>query len=227
MTDLETFKKQYIKDELEMTEDCGRIFSFIDFGNVNKWFIKDTQDWDNRPLQDNTRLVIDIEKLKKFGDIFSERVRCYYGRNPKYEGSVAFSYALEKVFGKRDFTWKDLQKIKHYLEPEEKEATKFFKTDEDGKVYVEIRKCNFDVEISVDAIKMLKHYDTFCLFSGDADFVYLNNFLKQKGKKVILIKAGYITTKLRKSANLVVNAQKIKKHIAKIEQRPDKSGLCG
>ena len=34
----------------------------------------------------------------------------------------------------------------------------------------------FDVEISVDAVKMIDHYDTFCIFSGDADFVYLNNF---------------------------------------------------
>ncbi len=68
---------------------------------------------------------------------------------------------------------------------------------------------------------MLEHYDTFCLFSGDADFVYLNNFLRKKGKKVVLIKVGYITGKLRKSADLVINAQRIKKHIAKIEQRPD------
>ena len=87
------------------------------------------------------------------------------------------------------------------------------------------------MEISVDAIKKIDKYDTFCLFSGDADFVYLNNFLRKKGKKVILIKGGYITTKLRVSANLVINAQKIKKHVARIEdktkQRPDKSGLCG
>jgi len=65
------------------------------------------------------------------------------------------------------------------------------------------------------------------LFSGDADFVYLNNFLRKRGKKIILVKGGYITGKLRKSADLIINAQKIKKHIARIEQRPDKSGLCG
>ena len=74
----------------------------------------------------------------------------------------------------------------------------------------------------MDAIKMLEHYDTFCIFSGDADFVYLNNFLKKKGKKVVIIKGGFILAKLRESANLVINAQNIKKHIAKIiKQRPD------
>ncbi|MBU1091685.1 NYN domain-containing protein [Patescibacteria group bacterium] len=225
--DLEKLKQQYIKDDLKITKEYGRVFSFIDFGNVNKWFDKDAQDWDNKLLPKNQRLTIDIKKLKNFADIFSDRVRCYYGRNPKNKGSALFCYALEKVFDKIDFVWKDLQKIKHYLELEEKETTKLFKTDDDGKDYIEIRKCNFDVEISVDAIKMLKHYDTFFLFSGDADFVYLNNFLRKKGKKIILIKAGYITTKLRKSADLIINAQRVKKHIAKIKQRPDKSGLCG
>ena len=117
---------------------------------------------------------------------------------------------------------KDIQKIKHYIEIEEQATAKNILTDESGKQYLEIRKCNFDVEISVDAVKMIDHYDTFCIFSGDADFVYLNNFLKKKGKKIIIIKAGYITTKLRESADLVINAQNIKKHIAKIaKQKPD------
>ena len=65
---------------------------------------------------------------------------------------------------------------------------------------------------------MIDYYDTFCIFSGDADFVYLNNFLRKKGKKVVIIKGGYITTKLRESADLVINAQNIKKHIVKIEK---------
>lgn len=217
--DLQTFRKTYIREGLEISEDYGRIFSFIDFGNVNRWFDHDRQDWDNRPLPENARFRIDIEKLKNLADIFSNRTRCYYGRDPFRGGSIAFSYALEKVFGKRDYNWKDLQKIKHYLEPEEAKTIRRLATDENGKNYVEIRKCNFDVEISVDAIRMLNHYDTFCLFSGDSDFAYLNNFLRKKGKKIILIKAGYITGRLRKSADLVTNAQKIKQHIAKIEQK--------
>lgn len=69
---------------------------------------------------------------------------------------------------------------------------------------------------------MLEHYDTFCILSDDADFVYLNNYLRKKGKKVILVKGGYITAKLRESASLVINAQNIKKHIAQItKQKPD------
>lgn len=36
--DLGEFKKQYVKNELQITEDYGRILSMIDFGNVNYWF---------------------------------------------------------------------------------------------------------------------------------------------------------------------------------------------
>ena len=225
---METFKKEYIKNDLEITEDYGIVFSFIDFGNVNNWFENDTQDWDNRPITEEQKIGIDIDKLNEFSDMFSERTRCYYGKDPKNKGSLAFDYALESVFGKHNFVSKDIQKIKHCIRDGEKVNKKWVKQDDDGKDYVEIRKCNFDVEISVDAIKKIAKYDTFCLFSGDADFVYLNNFLRKKGKKVILVKAGYITTKLRDSADLIINAQNIKKHIARIEtkQRPDKSGLC-
>ncbi len=220
--DLEELKKQFTKSELEITEDHGRIFSFIDFSNVNKWFEKDNQDWNNKLLANDEKISIDLDKLKLFAKIFSQRIRVYYGEDPKNIKSLTFTDVLRIIFGKRDVVTKDLQKIKHYLGLEEIRDKKYLHVDGENKEYVEIRKCNFDVEISVDAIKMLEHYDTFCIFSGDADFVYLNNFLKRKGKKIIIIKAGYITTKLRKSADLVINAQNIKKSIVKIiKQKPD------
>ena len=220
--DLENFKKQFTKGELEITENYGQIFSFIDFSNVNKWFEDDNQDWNNTLIAEDEKISIDLEKLKSFADIFSNRVKIYYGENPKNQGSLNFTYVLRKIFGKRDVVTKDLQRIKHYFIDNEQIPEKYIRTDFDGKKYIEIRKSNFDVEISVDAVKMLEHYDTFCIFSGDADFVYLNNFLKRKGKKIIIIKAGYITTKLRESADLVINAQNIKKNIAKItKQKPD------
>ena len=219
---LENFKKQFTKGELEITEDYGRIFSFIDFSNVNKWFENDNQDWNNKLLSEDEKLSIDLEKLKLFADVFSERVRMYYGEDPKNIRSLSFTDVITIIFGKRDVITKDLQKIKHYLKLDEAINSKYIYIDEDNKNYIEIRKCNFDVEISVDAIKMFEHYDTFCIFSGDADFVYLNNFLRKKGKRIVIIKAGYITSKLRISADLVINAQNIKKNIVKItKQKPD------
>ena len=220
--DLQDLKKKFIKDELQITEDYGKVFTFIDFSNVNKWFQNDNQYWGNKLLASNERLSIDLEKLKSFVDIFSERARIYYGENPKNQKSLSFTYVMRKVFGKRDVMTKDIQKIRHYFETGEHIPDKYVETGVDGKKFIEIRKSNFDVEISVDALKMLEHYDTFCIFSGDADFVYLNNYLKRKGKKVIIVKGGYILTKFRESADLVINAQNIKKHIAKVEkQKPD------
>ncbi|MFP4539568.1 MAG: NYN domain-containing protein [Candidatus Paceibacterota bacterium] len=214
---LQELKNKIIREELEIGEDYGEIFSFIDFANVNKWFEDDKQDWNNKPLESNEKLEIDVQKLKIFGDVFSNRVRIYYGQDLRNSKSQSFTYFLRKVFNNKVVT-KDLQRIKHYLDNIPQEQLPFTSTDKQGYRYIEIHKCNFDVEISVDAIKMIDHYDTFCIFSGDADFVYLNNFLRKKKKKVIIFKSGHITNLLRRSADLIINAQRVKKHIARIEK---------
>ena len=113
---------------------------------------------------------------------------------------------------------KDLQVIKHYLsEADSVGQAEPIKRDTRCRKYLEIRECNFDVEMAVDAMRMINHYDTFCLYSGDADFVYLNNCLREQGKKVILIKGGHITASLRKSADLVIDARTIKRYITRIK----------
>lgn len=218
---LEDFKCEFIKNEIGIDKKYGKIYSCIDFANVNNWFEQDNQTWDNRLLRQGETIEIDIKKLKSFSDIFSNKSRIYYGQDPKNKGSTKFTDLLRITFDSRNVVTKDLQKIKHYLS-EFKKDTDYIQKDSEGNSFIEIRKCNFDVEIAVDAIKMINYYDTFCLYSGDADFAYLNNFLHKKGKKVIIIKGGFITSKFRKSANLVINAQSIKKHISRIaKQRPE------
>ncbi|MBU4338695.1 NYN domain-containing protein [Patescibacteria group bacterium] len=49
------------------------------------------------------------------------------------------------------------------------------------------RKCDFDVEITRDALNMIDSYDTLLLFSGDGDYFALTEDLIKKGKKVILV----------------------------------------
>ena len=51
---------------------------------------------------------------------------------------------------------------------------------------VVIMKGNLDVELVVDALIDVDHYDTFVLFSGDSDFIPLLRALKAKGKEVIV-----------------------------------------
>jgi len=58
---------------------------------------------------------------------------------------------------------------------------------ENLKLPVWRRKCDFDVEITRDALNMIDSYDTLLLFSGDGDYFALTEDLIKKGKKVILV----------------------------------------
>ncbi len=73
------------------------------------------------------------------------------------------------------------------------------------------------MEISIDAIRLLKEYDTFCLFSGDSDFSYLAWFLKKNKKKFIVVASGQIFHTLIELADLYINAQLIKDSITNIK----------
>ncbi|MDP1688570.1 MAG: NYN domain-containing protein [bacterium] len=219
--DLQEFKKQYVQTELGITADFGKIVSLIDFGNVNYWFEEDRQTHEYIALKDGEKLFVSIEKLEEFLSLFSSDVRFYYGKDSARQNSLWFIQKAQEIFGKHKVFTKSIQKIKHYLgTASEKETnTRILHHDGEGD-FVYIPKCNFDVEISVDAIKILDYYDTVCLLSSDADFLYLLKFLKQKGKQVILIKGGHVIRQLKAVSNLVINAQDIKKHITGIKQKP-------
>lgn len=227
--DLEEFKNQYTKKELGVSEKFGKILTFVDFGNVNYWFEEDRQTYDFVALKTDERLIVDIKKLKDFLEIFSKDIRFYYGHDPANKGSVWFIQKAQDIFGKNRIYTKAMQKVKHYLNTKEEVRlnTRLLHSDNDGN-FVFLPKCNFDVEISVDAIKIMQHFDTICLLSSDADFVYLLRFLKQNGKKIILIKGGHAVHQLKDISSLVINAQNIKKYITAIKQKPgNKPGFCG
>jgi uncharacterized LabA/DUF88 family protein len=48
-------------------------------------------------------------------------------------------------------------------------------------------RTDWDVGITIDAIDLIETYDTFVLVSGDGDFVMLLNYLKQRGKKTVVL----------------------------------------
>ena len=49
-------------------------------------------------------------------------------------------------------------------------------------------KCNADVELTIDAIDRMDDYEIFILISGDADFVKLVQYLKEKRKKTVQLR---------------------------------------
>lgn len=200
-------------------EKLGRIFTFVDYGNVNYWYDRDERDWEGNQLKENEKLIVDIGKLSSFISDFTLQKRFYYGWNPRRKPSWHIAIKAEKCgFIKNT---KPMQFIKHYLTKDENsEITKKnseIKHDMTGK-YIEIPKSNFDVEISVDALRCIDKYDTFCLLSGDSDFAYLSKYLKKNGKKIIVVASGQVFHTLKDLADLYINAQDIKGSITAIKK---------
>jgi len=76
-------------------------------------------------------------------------------------------------------------------------------------------KCNFDVELTIDALDGIANYDAFVLFSGDGDFVKLVKYLKGKRKKTIAIAPSErFSDNLEKAANQVIYLEDLKAEIS-------------
>jgi len=217
--DLEEFKSKNIRDRLGLNDhNFGKIFVFIDFANVNNWFSDDTKDGNGDVLGKDKALEIDLEKLSDFIKCFSEHARFYYGHDPEKNNSMKFLGKTKHVYGNSKVFTKPIQKIKHYLGmDEENSTTREICNDRKGQ-FIFIPKCNFDVEICVDSIRLMNKYDSFCVFSSDADFLSLIKHLKNNRRKIILIKGGFVQYPLKANSDLVINAQDIKKYITRIKK---------
>jgi len=75
-------------------------------------------------------------------------------------------------------------------------------------------KCNFDVELTIDALDGMDRYDIFVLFSGDGDFLKLIKYLKGKQKKTVVIAPSErLSDNLEKAANQVVYLEDLESKI--------------
>jgi len=73
--------------------------------------------------------------------------------------------------------------------------------DVSGKPVTE-EKGNFDVEITIDALRSMIAYDTAVFFTGDSDFLPLINFLRSSKKKVYVFSTkGCVSSELRTGAD--------------------------
>jgi uncharacterized LabA/DUF88 family protein len=188
--------------------DYGRVYVFVDFGNVRPWA---KELW---PEENKERIVkeIDIAKLAEVINwILPVKKIFYYGRfvqniskpndhieNKKFRDSI---YRLEKA-RKCGFIVvdKEIKMIPHY--------------DNYGKFVNTIPKCNFDVEITMDMITKVENYDTAVLFSGDSDFSGLLEYLKNRSKKVIVVSTRKRMSKeLQKVADVYVPAETLAKFL--------------
>lgn len=73
-----------------------------------------------------------------------------------------------------------------------------------------LKKANFDVEISFDSAIFKDSYNTLVLFSGDSDFVYMVQKLQKLDKKIIVISPQFRTAReLKKAADLFIDLKDV------------------
>jgi len=85
--------------------------------------------------------------------------------------------------------------------------------------YGGLKKADWDVGITVDAIRIAPSVDTIVLASGDGDFLQLVDYLKNQGKRVEVIAFGKTTSaKLKETADEFIDLGKdTKRYLLKIE----------
>ena len=72
-------------------------------------------------------------------------------------------------------------------------------------------KGNIDGELIVDMIRFKERYDTAILMSGDSDFKYAIDYLRENHKRVVIISTKYhVSKELIDSANLYINLRDFK-----------------
>jgi uncharacterized LabA/DUF88 family protein len=84
----------------------------------------------------------------------------------------------------------------------------------------DIRKANFDVEITVDALELQENFDSMILFPGDSDFHYLIKKLQEKGKKAFVISTkNHISRELIETSDQYIDLKKLKKLIERTKKQ--------
>jgi uncharacterized LabA/DUF88 family protein len=75
--------------------------------------------------------------------------------------------------------------------------------------YGGLKKADWDVGITVDAIRIAPDVDAIVLASGDGDFLQLAEYLKSRGKRIEIVAFGRsASTKLKEAADEFVDLEK-------------------
>lgn len=161
----------------------GRVSIFIDASNV--FFI-------NKKL----RVSIDYSKVVQFFKAFDADAKCYFysAFQEDYQKQLDYFEELAQagiVVKKKPLKFISLPKAKGKKKKTENQSKD---SDEEQGFY----KGNMDVELVIDAIRLMSQYDTFVLFSGDSDFYALLKYLEEHNKNVVVLsRHGFVAEELR------------------------------
>lgn len=140
-----------------------RTISIVDYGNVDKW--KKSLKWDIG-IKELAQLI----KNFSFGNKTLRRF--YYGEDygPNEKSSVLVDWSrliLEKA---RNYGFEMCTKRVKYIY-------------EKNNVCGFEKKCDLDVEMTIDLVKYRDSYDTVVLFSGDGDLMHAIKYLHEEYDK--------------------------------------------
>jgi uncharacterized LabA/DUF88 family protein len=215
---------------------------YIDFANVIRW-------------QDKLKWHIDLKRLKQFLDSFEnvKKIKFYNGKLEGDEKSLAILEEAKKCSYEVKTKPVKIMKLSidvSSISPNSPEILKNFirapllkqlkveaieflnnqlkELNQQGILFVQDLKCNFDVEIGRD---MLLDYEknqveNFILWSGDSDFADPIKQLLEDGKKVVLFatvrKVASELNELQEKGLFIFDIQKIRDFICwKREILPD------
>jgi uncharacterized protein (TIGR00288 family) len=146
--------------------------------------------------------------------VFIDTANLYHSAKNLYGARVNFKEVLKKAIDKRSFV-RALAYVIRTKSGEEKGFVEALK-----KMGIEIRekelqeysggfkKGDWDVGITVDAIRISPSVDVIVLVSGDGDFLQLVEYLKNQGKRVEVMAFGRTaSTKLKETADEFIDLE--------------------
>lgn len=210
--DLESFKGRYYLFE---PEQFGDIFVFIDFGNVRPW-AKDF--W---PEENKIKFCKEID-IAKLADVCNwvkpKKKFFYYGY---FKARPDLPEGCRENIKSRNSIFRIDKARRCGLLVKTKEIKMVPHHDEDGVFIGKAPKCNFDVEITMDLLTKINKYDTVVLFSGDSDFSGLLNYLKNRGKKIVVVcTRARMSRELQEVADKFIPAEALKEFLVYTKNTP-------
>jgi uncharacterized LabA/DUF88 family protein len=146
----------------------GRTMTIVDFSNVEKW--KYSLGWE-----------IGIQELAKLVKHFSygnqELRRFYYGSDfgPEEKSTAMVPWSKAMIERASMNRFEVVTKRVKYIK---------------NSSGTDIKKCDLDVEMAVDLIRLQESYDQAVVFSGDGDMTYAMQYLHDNfGKKFVVFAA--------------------------------------
>lgn len=139
----------------------------------------------------------------------------YYSARNLYQSRVDFSEVLKTAAAGR----KLIRAFAYVVRTKTGEEKPFFdalvklgietRVRDLQEFYGGLKKADWDVGITVDAIRIAPSVDTVILASGDGDFVQLVEYLKNQGKRVEILAFGRSTSsRLKETVDEFIDLEK-------------------